>query len=424
MTRNRILALVSILCLSFLVTIPVMAGKEYHAESFNVGVDIQKDASLVVTETIKFRFDGGPFTYVFRDVSRNETDDVEIMRASMDGVVFPAGAGAGQVEIQTGDPIKVTWHFAPTSDSAHEFVLRYRVLGAIRTGAADALIWRAIPESHDYTIDQASIAVTYPLDKHPLRAPSLDRTFTSTALDSGSRLTTGKLDTDESVILTIQFGPGSLAGRPPAWQILQQQKDHQIELALPYGLGAAGLTLLLGAVWVIRKGRSFRRDASQTIPGTQSYASPPAASPPALAARLNGNATGFLGTLFDLARRGVLQIEEGPRKWGSRSFGVTRQPGSESFQPHEQVFLEAVFHKAKAGRVNLTAIASLAYNTKFTQALDQELDALGWRDTGRSARRSRFIVLSSIVLGVGWGRCFFLEACCWAGSPCLAIHRR
>jgi hypothetical protein len=129
MTRNR-LAILVVICLAFLVTTPVLAAKDYRADRFDVGLDIQKDGSLIVTETIQFRFEGGPFTYVFREISKTETDGITILSASMDGVQFQPGTGPGQLEITEGDPVKVTWRFTPTSDSSHEFVLRYQARGS------------------------------------------------------------------------------------------------------------------------------------------------------------------------------------------------------------------------------------------------------------------------------------------------------
>lgn len=141
----RKVAVLSLL-LTLLLAAVTYAAKSYEAQRYDVSLDIQGDGSLVVTETVVFEFQGGPFTYVFRDLSYNEIDEIDRLQASMDGQVSPAGTGPGQVEIQAGDPLQVTWHFAPTSDSTHTFTLAYRVQGAIRQlEDADALIWRAIP---------------------------------------------------------------------------------------------------------------------------------------------------------------------------------------------------------------------------------------------------------------------------------------
>ena len=141
---RRALTLSLLLCLLLIAT--VQAAKSYEAQRYDVDLAIQEDGSLVVTETAVFDFEGGPFTYVFRDLAYTEVDAIDRLQASMDGKVLPQGTGPGQVEIQAGDPLQVTWHFAPTSDSTHTFTLVYRVQGAIRQlDDADALIWRAIP---------------------------------------------------------------------------------------------------------------------------------------------------------------------------------------------------------------------------------------------------------------------------------------
>ena len=154
-----------VLALLFGLLLPTAAGaaKDYRAERFDVDLEIQPDGALVVTETVVFRFEGGPFTYVFRDLAYTEIDEIDRLQASMDGEVLPQGTGPGQVEIETGDPLKVTWHFAPISDSTHTFTLVYRVQGAIRQlDDADALIWRAFPEEHDYKIASSTITLSYP----------------------------------------------------------------------------------------------------------------------------------------------------------------------------------------------------------------------------------------------------------------------
>ena len=58
-----------IFILLFGLLLPASAGaaKDYWAERFDVDLEIQPDGALVVTETVVFRFEGGPFTYYFRN---------------------------------------------------------------------------------------------------------------------------------------------------------------------------------------------------------------------------------------------------------------------------------------------------------------------------------------------------------------------
>ncbi|MCS7038932.1 MAG: DUF2207 domain-containing protein [Caldilineales bacterium] len=168
------LLLVVILVLGLLPT-AAAAAKTYWAERYDVDLVIESDGRLLVTETVVFRFEGGPFTYVFRELAFTELDDIQVVEASVDGRPLPQGTDPGQVEIELGRPLEVTWHLPPTSDATHTFTLVYRVEGAIRQlASADALFWRAIPEEHDYPIAAATITLRYPetiplLDKPTVR---------------------------------------------------------------------------------------------------------------------------------------------------------------------------------------------------------------------------------------------------------------
>jgi hypothetical protein len=401
MKMKLYLALVSALCLTLNIFSPVLAEKSYLAERFDVSIAVQPDGTLEVTETVVFRFTGGPFTYVFRELAFNNLDEIDNIQASMDSLALAQGAQPGQVEIITGQPIKVTWHFAPAQDAVHEFTLTYRVRGAIRQdAAADTLIWRAIPAEREYTINQGLIRIEYPAGALPMTSPSLSAMEASFEGGStGATFTLKPVDANTPVDITVSFPSHSLVSQLPAWQAKQQQQTQRTTMALPFGLGAAALTTFLGVVGVILARRSFRRETAISQNNAyQSLSAPPRTIPPALAAKLIGSSVPFLGTLFDLARRGVLRIEEGPKKWGSRTFEVIRQPTSERLQPHEQVFLDVFFHKAKNERVDLSKIASLASNGQFSQALDQELTMAGWRDAESSSRRGKFLAAS--VLGL------------------------
>ena len=107
-------------------------AKEYSAERFDVSIAVQEGGSLIVTEAVSFKFVGGPFTFVFRDIPTDKTDGISISSASIDGQTMQRGTEAGQVEIAYGNPVKVTWHFAPVSDQTRTFVLTYNVQGGFQ----------------------------------------------------------------------------------------------------------------------------------------------------------------------------------------------------------------------------------------------------------------------------------------------------
>ena len=252
MSRKSLLSSLIVLALALVGVTPALAGKDYRAERFDVQFDLQPDGSALVTETVVFRFEGGPFTYAFRDIEPTETDGVTFISAGMDGDAMPPGTKAGQVEVTGRDPLKVKWHFAPTSDTTHEFVVRYRVAGVVRKLDADTIRWRAIPQEHDYPIARSSITLTYPETTYSLEPPTLDREFEATPLPNGYRLTTTDVPVDQDVILTARFAAGTAAAAAPRWQIQQQQADAAAARALAdRPVGGRG-HLIAGWLWSLR----------------------------------------------------------------------------------------------------------------------------------------------------------------------------
>ncbi len=73
------------------------AAKTYHADRFDADWQINSDGSLSVVETVVFNFEGGPFTFVYRELPDEYSDGVEVLGASLDGRPLPVGAGAGPV---------------------------------------------------------------------------------------------------------------------------------------------------------------------------------------------------------------------------------------------------------------------------------------------------------------------------------------
>ena len=113
MTRKLSVTIILVLLASLFGTIPASAAKSYYAERFDVQIDLQENGSAVMTETVEFHFSGDPFTFAFREISTTETDGITFLDASMDGVPMPFGTEAGQVEVEGGKRIRVTWHSTP-----------------------------------------------------------------------------------------------------------------------------------------------------------------------------------------------------------------------------------------------------------------------------------------------------------------------
>lgn len=383
------------------------AGQSYHAERFDVVLSPQPGGGLLVTETVIFRFEGEPFTFVFRDISLVETDGIEFVSAGMDGVQLPQGSAPGQVELLPGDPFKITWHFAPTFNSTHSFELTYRARGAIRRDQADTLIWRAVPEEHEYTILTSRISLRAPQAAALLEAPTLQGAPAQVEWDTSQAvLTTGEIEPNKSLVVTARFPSGSLAQTMPTWQARQEQRSTQLRGALPWSAAAGSLVLLVGLAVLIAALQRGRREENP-VPELDAArpVSPPSAAPPAAAARLAGGALPFMAALLDLARRGHLVISQKKSGWlRGNTFVVSKAESRDLLRPHEVILLESLF---PGGLLQTEQSISEAYtrlaqhSQAFNAALDDELREGGWLDEARHRLRRRLLGAGTMGLLLG-----------------------
>jgi hypothetical protein len=267
------------------------------------------------------------------------------------------------------------------------------VAGVVRKLDADTIHWRAIPQERDYSIERSSITLTYPETARPIEPPTLDREFKASPLPNGTRLTATDVPVDQAVILTARFAAGTAAATAPHWQIQQQQLDEAAARAFPIGILAGVATLILGGLGLFVYARAHRREASPSF--AMSWDTPPDDAPPALAAKLTGHSQGFMGTLFDLAQRGVLEIHESKSRWGSKKYTLELKDAAAPVSAHEQGLLSAVFRPGET-TVDMSAIPTrLARKPKaFDEPLQQDLIDRGWLDPERKRQRTIAVMVS------------------------------
>jgi hypothetical protein len=388
-------------------------AKSYSADRFDVDVAVQADGSLVVTERLTLRFVGGPFTYVYRHLPTEYTDGINVISASVDGVPLSEGKDAGQVEIIGRDPVKVTWHFAPTSDSTHTFDLTYRVWGVVRKESdADVLIWQALPDEYEYSIAASTIRVTYPDTASLLGTPEVQKG--TATIEQGANTVTfdaRDLKPNATLIVALRFGAGSLIEAAPQWQTRGTSSDRGGLVFALIGSIVAALVVALLVVFLSRARvpSSARGETPLTLP--------PSALPPAIAGVLMHNGSVdttwawayALGACFDLAQRGVIAIEEVERtSWlRGRDFVFRLNSTNTALRPHERGVIE-MFFREKSGlqsEVRLSKLQNNLYSRlkPFSQSLKAECESLGFFDAERQRRRTARIVWGVLLMLLGVG---------------------
>ena len=250
--RALIASLIAVLALSI---VPEAAAKTYSAERFDSRIRILPNGAIEVVETVVFRFEG-EFKYVYRELSRRRTDDIEIVSAEMDGRTLPFGNESGQVEVRRRSKVRVEWKFAPRADSSHTFVLTYIVRGVVqRDGGRDVLEWVALPTEHDYRIGESQVSLELPVA--PLSRPIVDskRVAELTFEPGGQQLQVFARGIGKNgwVKTRLEFGEGAIIAAAPAWQ----QRQLAARALAPRWLTAAGIILVAGLLFMFALRQSY-----------------------------------------------------------------------------------------------------------------------------------------------------------------------
>lgn len=168
---------------------------------------------------------------------------------------------------------------------------------------------------------------------------------------------------------------------------------------------------------------------------------PPGDLKPALAAALAGRNGGPVGTLLDLARRGVLKIEELPKHWAARDFLITRVDESAPLSAHENPLMEALFNENSATvKMSKAAGRMRSAMSTMSEAVQRELITAGLASPEKKAQRARttwsmFVVGAlgviaavalglrsgspelAVLAGIGFGLTALISAIVIAGTP-------
>ena len=403
--------------------------KSYHAERFDVDVTVQLDGSLLVTESVEFYFEGEPFTYVFRELPLYRTDGIDVISARMDGAALPAGEQAGHAEVSGRDPIKVVWHFAPTTDQAHTFVLTYRMWGVVQqTADADLLLWDTLPDEHAYTITRSTVRIHYPEGVDLLSAPEVRAGSADVEQgDATVAFTAHTLGPDENFTVALRFQRGSLITDPPQWQQSQGQADASKRYSL-VAVSVAIFVLLIGFLTIFRYRMHYRR---QRAGDSAVLTTPPSSLPPAIAGVLanDGNLqliwSYALATLFDLAERGVIEIEEASSGswWRRQDFRLHLRSRPADLHPHERGLITALF-ESKHGMQTSCTLHTLESDLQrrlkhFSKPLEEELWELGLFGERYQRGRNTFLIWGCMLLGLSL--LSLLAAILWLRDSSLGI---
>lgn len=418
--------------LTAFVTLPApgFAAKQYVADRFDVVIRMMPDGSLQISETVIFRFEGGPFTYVFRDLPTSRTDGISIERITIDGSEV---TNAAEIAQDRGH-LRVTWRFRPLSDTTAAFGIEYVAQRAIEPLSGDEALfsWRVLPTRHEYRIASSRIVLEIPREFRFSGTPEIRPRGLAVVSESAPQgvepnretrleLLASNLRKDASLRLRQRLTSETAHVLMPAWL----EHDRRVAREAPFWLmmGALLGVVELTGLLVLWRGRRSALD----LPVYPSPV-PPDHAPPALAGALvaDGAAPSRLhaiATLFSLAQRGAVSIDERPRSsWLTPRRFVARVMSSASgLRPHERVVLDLVRSSGEQGLSKVVARLQRRFG-EFRMALEQEVRDAGWMNARRRRQKSVFAVVSTALLVVaGASFVVVLQFLRTAGPALLAI---
>ena len=325
---------------------PGRASAQINAEritSYNAGIVIQRNGSILVTEQITYDFGADQRHGIFRVIparfkyngryDRIYPINVWSVRSDTPNPEYSVDSSGTSINIKIGNPDQ-------TVTGVHRYQITYLVRGSLNAFADhDELYWNAVGTQWDVPIDRARIRVSAPVAVS--RAACFAGPLGSAYACERAVITNGAasfsqhwLGPHEGLTVVVAIPTGVVAAPGP---ILRERWTLQRAFALtPVSAGASGgllavLAVLMALVLVRGRDRRYSRSAARVVAGTPVQAdeavplpghdepamesAPPVDVRPGQAGTLLdgvANPRDVTGTIVDLAVRGYLRIEDAP----------------------------------------------------------------------------------------------------------------
>lgn len=417
------------LFLAFILLLPGLnvaqaQEKTLYWQRYDVNLAVQSNSDILVEETQQIVFTSGTFTFGFAAIPLDRVERITDLQLSeiINGSERPytpnsTGQYGFTTNINEGD-LEINWYFPPTSNSEHTYLLRYQVIGGLRIyPEGDQVWWKAIPPDHNFPIRESQVTVTLPqtFPKNQLTvasygAPASEPTYT----DQGQVVFTAQnIPTDQELEVRVQFPHGVVQGSPPAWQAADDQR-RQWGPVVGVLFGGLGLVILLGgplAVYLLW----YKRGRDLPVGVVPEYISePPDDLPAPIAGALvdeKADLQDVISTITDLARRGVLRMEEQQKEGflgigSGRDFIFRLADESKATRPYEQTLIKGIFSGATERRMADLRQRFYTYIPTLQAELYDELVRAGFFPSNPNATRRNWLGLGIVALIIS-----FVVAC-------------
>ena len=357
----RILSLMLLVWLLVsLVPLPVEAqDRSLYWGNYDVDITVQPDGCFRVVETQELVFTVGTFRFGVRTIPTEFTSSIDAVQVSELGGQRYSRSSSGEPYTfdvnQTGGDLNIRYNFPPTSDDSRTIVIEYTVCGGLLYyPGGDQLVWQAVPSNGSFPIQNASVTVHLSNGATITNYDATGPSGTATLIDNNQGV---RFVADEPIrpgssnfAVRVQWPSGIVAGQPAEWQAAMDRRDQVEPIA---NLGVLALTIFVlvgGSLLLYLLWYSKGRDAPVKLPADW-IAEPPGDLPAGMVGTLvdeRADTKDVMATLVDLARRGVLAIQE-ESKAGLFGIGSTQEftyhleNANLPMRPYEKLLVDKLF---------------------------------------------------------------------------------
>lgn len=307
--RRPLMLILFLVVVAVLVLVPAVEAqaKSWRIDSMDVVLDVQKNSSVWVEETVTFTFEGS-YSFVGRVIPTDNLDSLTDIEVLQDGRPLPQGTTAGTWQTFTEGKSRIIQVNFALTDASATWVFRYRASGSVFFfDEGDELRWYVFDADTPVPINRVTATV-----KLPEAVPTEQMTM---ALNTGPSV---ERNYSAPAPGTAVFEGGPVPPYTNYWVVVGFPKgvvnfQWTVKRVLAAIVPRAGFVLpiavFLGMLLLWRK--RGRDDPSGAY--AKYVSEPPSDLPPGLAGALideEANVTEVTATIVDLARRGYIDMVE------------------------------------------------------------------------------------------------------------------
>ncbi len=406
-------------------------SKEVDWRRIDVNITVHSDGSFTVEEILEIEFIGGPFRFGYRDIPADRLEsltDVRVWDEQGDYRALESGVREGPPRTfsvtRVGGTYTIRWFFEPTRDAVRTFHVAYRVQGGLRAyEGGDQLWWQAVFPDRNGPVRESTVTVRAPAEVTAAAAYFVPAEVTRVDATTVRFRARTAIPPGTAFEVRVEWPHGVIPVTPAPWQAAADREAARLEarrlwdqrwrpLANVFVLALALLLLTggLGGLYLLW----YTRGRDKPVAAVAEYLpEPPSDLPPALVGTLldeSADLQDILATLLDLARRGVLEIEERRDALGNPSFRFRlRRTDLSDLQPFERAILNAVMGRHRERDLDDLKNRFYTKIPELQQAIYEAAVKAGLFPENPEAVRTRYRLLGilvdvlaiGLILGVG-----------------------